>query len=138
MDNELQTSEHVENQKIEINRLLKSNAYLKKENNKLRSTDKALLLKEMDRVIYEYAKLKEDYNKLVDENKTLTETLDKLRTKKPYNCENKWATLEEAKEFIDSLDPVLSETPSVVINTKSINITFDNHTNNFKEDDTND
>ena len=28
-----------------------------------------------------YDKLKEDYNKLVDENKILTETLDKLRTK---------------------------------------------------------
>lgn len=96
----------------------------------------------------EYAKLREDYNKLVDENKTLTETLDKLRTK-PDNYilkgENKWATIEEAKEFIDSiqraplkLDLVLPKTPKVVINTKSINFTFDNHTNNFKEDDTND
>lgn len=91
-----------------------------------------------DKFITENAKLKDDYNKLVDENKMLTETLDKLRTKKPDNCENKWATLEEAEEFIDSLNPILSETPSVVINTKSINIMFDNHTNNFKEDDTND
>lgn len=106
------------------------------------------LIKEMDKVVSEYAKLKEDYNKLVDENKMLTETLDKLRTKPDIYVlkdKNKWATLEEAQEFIDSiqqaplkLEPVLSETPSVVINTKSINITFDNHTNNFKEDDTND
>lgn len=35
----------------------------------------------------------------------------------------------------ETLDPVLSESPSVIINTKSINITFDNHTNNFKEND---
>lgn len=76
-----------------------------------------------------------DCRKLREEN-------DKLRTKKPDNCENKWADREEAKKFFESLQqepiklsPVLSETPSVIINTKSINITFDNHTNNFKEDD---
>lgn len=93
----------------------------------------------------EYAKLREDYNKLVDENKTLTETLDKLRTKKPDDCENKWATHEEAKKFFESLQqepiklsPALSEVPNMVINTKNLYLTFDNHTNNFKEDDTND
>lgn len=100
--------------------------------NKNRDRD-GMLVKELDKFISENAKLKEDYNKLVDENKALTETLDKLRTKPDR---------EEAKKFFESLQqepiklsPVLSETPSVVINTKSINITFDNHTNNFKEDD---
>lgn len=78
------------------------------------------LAKELDKFVSENAKLKEDYNNLVDENKILTETLDKFRTK-PGRSE--------------TLDRVLSETPSVVINTKSINIVFDNHTNNFKEDD---
>lgn len=105
----------------------------------------AILVKEMDKLISENAKLKEDYNKLVDENKSLTETLDKLRTKKPDDCENKWATHEEAKKFFESLQqepiklsPVFSEVPNMVINTKNLYLTFDNHTNNFKEDDTND
>lgn len=103
------------------------------------------LIKEMDRVISENAKLKEDYNKLVDENKSLTEILDKLRTKKPYHCENEWADREEAKKFFErlqqepiKLSPVFSEVPNMVINTKNLYLTFDNHTNNFKEDDTND
>ena len=108
----------------------------------------AILVKEVDKFISENAKLKEDYNKLVDENKELTETLDKLRTKPDHYIlkdKIKCATPEEVQEFnniirqaLVKLDPVLSETPSVVINAKSINITFDNHTNNFKEDDIND
>jgi predicted nuclease with TOPRIM domain len=116
------------------------------------------LRKEMDKVISEYDKLKEDYNELVDENKVLTETLDGLKAKHQSagesiervcnDCRKLREENNELKSKIhyilgggivsETLDPVLSETPSVVINTKSINITFDNHTNNFKEDDAND
>ena len=89
------------------------------------------LIKELDRSINEYAKFKEDYNKLVDENKALTGLCDAYKSKSI-------AAAGMVEKYRSELDPVLSETPSVVINTKSINITFDNHTNNFKEDDTND
>lgn len=79
----------------------------------------AILVKEMDKLISENAKLKEDYNKLVDENK-------ELKGKLHY--------ILGGGIVSETLDPILSETPSVVINTKSINITFDNRTNDFKVD----
>lgn len=101
-----------------------------------------------DKMTQEYAKVVEDFNKLTEESRALKEELDKLRArphpKDTYILEQKngWADSEEAKKFFESLQqepiklsPVLSEVPNMVINTKNLYLTFDNHTNNFKEDD---
>ena len=101
-----------------------------------------------DKMTQEYAKVVEDFNKLTEESRALSEELDKLRSrshsKDNYILEQKngWADHEEARKFFErlqreptKLEPVLSEVPNMVINTKNLYHTFDNHTNNFKEDE---
>ena len=70
-------------------------------------------LKEMDS---KYRKLSAENQMLKDDNYILKLNADKV-----------------PQSELTKLESVLSEAP-LVINTKSINITFDNHTNNFKED----
>ena len=83
-----------------------------------------------------HMKLEQDLKEMTAENAILKDSLKEMDSK----CLKLSVENQKLKHFrrcivSETLDPVLSETPSVVINTKSINITFDNHTNNFKEDD---
>lgn len=155
MNNELLAFEHAyDDLKAKYDVLRESHMKLEQDLKEM-TAENAILKDSLKETDSKYLKLSVENQRLKDRNDSLRLDFQELKTKHQSaseSCEhicNDCRKLREENDELkrkihyilgggivsETLDPVLSESPSVIINTKSINITFDNHTNNFKEND---